>query len=1374
MAITRNLQQLVQDAGVTPLVAPEPCLSAPRQINVSTSEVDRNLAWRMLVEQRKTQPGYEDPNKKIFLFKSSKEKEKLQDPRLWEFSQDELDQALSAVIGKQSSSSGLVQAFLERGAKVNHIETASETRTKGFKKTDTVSRKRSNVLQRAATMRKSDTVSLLASSGADQKTLDEGLRAALASNDQFSIEELLRHGADINKCPDALAGTIRSGDLSYVRILLRNPKPILPDTISASLLEAVQQRSEVIISLLAGYGANPNFDNARALKLAVSLCEYRLAVAMAAGPMHLTPSTLQDVFSLTVRMPSQQDMQQFVELLLCCGLAPDTLGLPALLVQAVKSNNVYLAQLLVEYGVSADLNQAEALRSSLSCSKWRMVDIVLNAPITSADACVALNALPRQTPRNERLKIMGALVKYGARGAALGDWLIRAVEDNDPPLLSFLVRSGAPLDSDGHKALKIVITRKDVNNLKVLLEGKIEAKSLALVFPLLYHGYSPSERLLTSTLLLQHGARGVQVDQALIDSVADATTSRDPLLIEELLRHHANVNYDGGKSVHLAVAQADMPILRKLCGSRPSLQTTSTALPIAFERSGKRHSTTLQIIELLSAHGVLQDHAARALRIAVDGGSSNLDIIDRLISVEPKLIDSAFQFAIGLQDSTKKLAIVEALFRIGIPQNTLDAELISETQKAIISNDFKILMLLLDNGASVNANEGKALKLAVGVRSKVLTRTLLSGRRPAIESVITKAFRTLSHDGQPDTSSEAIAIAQELLQRGVEQPAIDSAFRTALSGTKHYDNTEQLVDLLLQFKANVNSADGTCFAFAAEKNDFNIFSKMLTHDPDFNKIIPCLLISKLHEDTLINVLKLCFEHSLSTDTLDGGKHFQEPLLISALRGYPRGEALTTLLLDNGCKANAVSRYVLDPAVGEETVPALIWALAQPQKLISASVTIDTVTASISRSSPTSEMTALHIAAREGRFEVVDVLLSRVADASSRDRWNRSPLFYASTLPVPSTVGLLCKAKALANDSSLHEAARSLNLENVALLIEHSHNPNFKSRLHGGRNALGELCIGVHVTNSIQRTRLRQMIRLLLDAGTNPKSQARNERSSVLLALDNPHCALEVTEALLETEVGDKQALNDEKHLFKDAAGLWYSPLKYVQLVPSFSRDRCREQLIEMLQDKGCKHRFYAEGPEQPDGAEGLPGPIRYLVDRYNEHKLSLRLAKEAHEHTQRLTQLAHIDDLRRKKERDDAYLAYQAAVHAQDLAHGKSKHSFELSRVRETEEIRRDQHTLMHNLLMSQEDDAATRRLQLGNNQAAADRDNERLAMHQRNSMESKMLKEKEDVYDRNVKRQFKVADRMDKSAKLHASLEQGMPAQAPLQIEQYGMLDKS
>jgi hypothetical protein len=446
----------------------------------------------------------------------------------------------------------------------------------------------------------------------------------------------------------------------------------------------------------------------------------------------------------------------------------------------------------------------------------------------------------------------------------------------------------------------------------------------------------------------------------------------------------------------------------------------------------------------------------------------------------------------------------------------------------------------------------------------------------------------------------------------------------------------------------------------------------------------------------------------------------------------------------------------------------MWALAQPQKLVSTSVlqALLNAKASPTRCAPISELSPVALAAREGRQDVVQELLKFGADPSVRDKWNRSALFFASSSPITRVVQSLSE-HALKDDGSLHEAARCLQVENATIMIKQGHNPNFPSRLHGGRNALGELCLHAEVTSGSQRTKARQLVRLFLDNGANPKFKARNERSTVVLALDNAHSPLEVTDALLETEVWE--GLNDEKHMYRDEKGLWYSPIKYVELVPFPSRARHMKELLELLRDKGCEPKYYSEHPEQPQGAIGMPAPIAKLADRQKEHQLSLKLAKEASDHARMLDEEKHRDLLRRKREQQDAEMAAAAAAQAQWKALEQSKHEFEIQRVQTAERMKRSEKVAWHNLLTEQERDMAAQRQQIEDRKASANYAHEaklakqrQLELEHRTGLERKALLEKEQLFERNVSRQKQLTDRLDESAKLHAGLRQERPAIEP------------
>jgi ankyrin repeat protein len=1338
-----SLNELIRNAGVIPAER-QPCLPSAAQPLIVASEDDHMQVRSILLDRRAKNPESKNVLKSIF--KSSKEKDKSNE--VGQFSQDELDQALCAVIVSPTTGPGLIQAFLSLGAKVNIIETP-EKKKKSGNQANTALRRRSTVLQQAASLRKADGVNILASSGADQTTLDEGLKAALTANDQATIQELLRHGSDLNNFPSALSNAVRSNDVNLVRLLLRAPKPLRSGVISSCLPAAVQQSSDAIASLLVAYGADPNFDSASALQMAIGKQDYKMAVALIAGPMPLTQATLQGLLDTTMRLPNRQATLQFLQILFCCGLPNDSRGLPDFLISLARSNDTAAAKMMLSYGVSTVTNDAECLREAIAKSNWTLVDAVLQTSVAPQHASAALAALPSTAPQPDRLRVVHVLLQKGATGPLLGPLLSQATRERDSQMMELLLGAGAPVDSGDNSALHFAIVNKDVQSLRTLLNVRVSPETLASLFPLLRNDFSSSEKREISHLLLGSGAHGPQVDQALVEAIADTTPGRDSALITELVRKGADVNYHNGKVLALAAAQIDLSLLRLLCNAKPKASSTSAALPLAFDSRGGRHSRTLDIFDLLLTNGVEEKPAGKALQVAINGGPENTDIVKRLLAASPRLLSTAFEHTIALEDVQKKTPVLEALLNIGVTQAALDKALLTETRYALVTNDTTSTKLLLGQGASVSYKNGEALSVAVASGNSSLTALLLSGKHQPSRSSVTKAFRTLFTDESlklAKDKSGIYKIAQTLLDRGVEQPAIDSALRAVLSNEYDGQITESVVDLLLSSEADVSAVDGTCFVFAAQKHSHTIFEKLMLQNPKFGVIVPALLSSKLQDEVVVTALQTCFDHGCTMNQLETGRN-KTPTLITAMTVHPRNAPLITLLLDNGLESKASTPTILYPQTGPEVISALLWALAQPQKRISDAVISALLEAGapMTFASPISETTALHLAAREGRHNIVTALLERGSDVDACDVWNKSALFYASGSVTGEAVVKVLAKRALWNDGSLHEAMRELNVEAARVLVERGHDPNFPSRFHGGRNALGELCLNASVTTPQQRSKLRQILRLLLSNGANPKFRARNEKSAVILALDNAYSALPITEALLETEVW--QDLNDPSHIYRDpSTGLHYSPYSYIELLPYLSRTSIKAALLDLLRDKACLPVYYSESPLQPVGASGIPAPIAKLVDKQKEHELAIRHEKEKFEHTRTIEETSHKDMLRRRRESQDAELAAQSKAASHWTSLEQQKHDFEVKRVREAERMKRGERVAWHNLVQQQEQDAATKR------QTAEDRkmsmamaaeskmvEQRKQELEHRAGVERRTLKEKEEHYERNVRRQKEV-----------------------------------
>ncbi|KAL6711325.1 hypothetical protein ACN47E_005856 [Coniothyrium glycines] len=550
-----------------------------------------------------------------------------------------------------------------------------------------------------------------------------------------------------------------------------------------------------------------------------------------------------------------------------------------------------------------------------------------------------------------------------------------------------------------------------------------------------------------------------------------------------------------------------------------------------------------------------------------------------------------------------------------------------------------------------------------------------------------------------------------------------------------------MIDLLLQHNAHVNTADGACFVFAAQKEDSFTFEKLLLHGPKFTTVIPALFTSKLSEGALVASLKLCLKHGLVLSEVERGDH-KMPLLILALTEYPRGNSIMKFLLTNGLNPGIFTEDVVDVSTGPETMPIILWALNQPQKRISDAVIITMVEAgaSVIRTTSASDMTALMLASRESRHELVSTLLKWGSEADARDTWNRSALFYASRLGASSssTVQVLASIT-LKNDGSLHEVTRTLQRSCAAILIQNGHDPNFPSRLHGGRNVLGELCLNGHVASSKDRSALRQILRLLLDNAANAKFKVRNEKSCLLLALDNAYSAQSILEALLETEVW--QDINDPAHIYHDpTTSLCYSPISYISHIPTPSRTpSVKAALTTLLLNASCEPKYYSLSPTQPVGATGIPPNVLQLVNAQRSHDLALSHAKERAEYERSATERLHLDGLRRAKEKQDADIAAQSAAQAHTLLLERQKHEFEIQRMAGTEATKRAERAKWHSMSMEQERDAAARRLSVERTKAGVEEraiEVRKGELEHRVGVERRLLKDKEEVYERNVARQ--------------------------------------
>jgi ankyrin repeat domain-containing protein 50 len=289
----------------------------------------------------------------------------------------------------------------------------------------------------------------------------------------------------------------------------------------------------------------------------------------------------------------------------------------------------------------------------------------------------------------------------------------------------------------------------------------------------------------------------------------------------------------------------------------------------------------------------------------------------------------------------------------------------------------------------------------------------------------------------------------------------------------------------------------------------------------------------------------------------------------------------------------------------------------------------------------------------GRHDILERLIELKVNISAPDCFKRSPLFYAATRGDAMSVHLLLENGAQSNDGSLHEAARLCQKGIVAMLLQNGHDPDYACDLHGGRTALGELCFRATLASGEQESLGYDTMKLLIDS--SPQFALRVKGKTVLhLTLHNDQ-PVEVTRALLRfPEIYNDIRTDSETFRFEDSRKISMSPDRYVTEYCKCSQG-LKDMLIDLLEKKQCKEKWFKKNGEQLDDCKGLPQGLKEAMDQQD-------IADQAELRAIRRRQLSanadlKIENVRHKarmlqsKEQTDANLYNTQRINEQQLAH---------------------------------------------------------------------------------------------------------------------------
>ncbi|KAK6828152.1 ankyrin repeat containing protein [Apiospora arundinis] len=1009
-----------------------------------------------------------------------------------------------------------------------------------------------------------------------------------------------------------------------------------PEVISKLLIEEVQnilktpleKRTMSVVGTLLANGADINEHNGEALCRAVAAADTPMVdLLFRANP---NPHTLSFAMPHALRIKDPMDRLTFAQRILEGGIPPVEVNRALVFAVNTYPDDIPLINALLSY---ADTKDGLALIEAIKGESQDVVELMLGKKKFTPE--VLNNGFAQATRgknRRQRSISCGSLLKAGASGEVVSDALLAAATDGDLELGTIIVQNGGSIDHKDGQAVVEACRSGATGVLGMLLsgEGHIAQQVLQKGFQAATEISDLERRAEIFKLLLQQGITGEVVDAQLISAERFGDAGTD--LLKLLLAYGASPDYKNGEAVAMATKSAFLANLEMLLG------------------------------------------------ITEVGGKQKKPSSATLV----RAIDSCWNLS---RDT--RYTVMSWIFQAGKPA---PSTLHSALGRVVNEEDpeERLIQLLVANRASPAASGCQTLIDATRTLPPSMFAHLLESKvSPEDSSLVFKQAFALENVGSW-LSASGLEIARLLLGKGASGDGVSSAFAAILS--KYAEDpgnlTQSFMELLLAHDADINYNQGEALQVAASQGKPDLVRRLLQQNPNTESLTLAfrrIFDVETSEDDICELIHLFTEHDDTENRVDVMYTYPdaEPVIIRALSRFPRSTAILQALLDAGYYHDQMISYqVMDEVEEHEQVTLLAWALLQPQKKISSAVISMLIDkgAKVNFETRITRITPLMLAIDARRQDVVKSLLLAGAEVDVTDATGRSPLSTASAIGGELAITMmsnLLAAGASRNDGSLHNAARELNVQAMQILTEYRHEPDFPSPQHGGRSALGELCL--HAADSGHTTAIKEKAMekainfLLQDSDITLQSDGK---SVLLLALESVD-PLTTAKVLLRADMW--KHINKPFNQYTDGQ-FTYSPTQYVLRV--LPQTEITPQILALLKANRGTDVYYANSGPQPEGAMGMPESV---LSAEQERKARMeRAARESEDHAAMIARQkelaavqaqiwaaqAELEDARKKRAHSEELSAIQERAHVEEQLFAKA---LAQQRAKQTEEVMHQQ-----------------------------------------------------------------------------------------------------
>ena len=935
---------------------------------------------------------------------------------------------------------------------------------------------------------------------------------------------------------------------------------ILVKEVETLLKAPPERRPLAVLKSLITAGADVNAHKAAALCHAVAAADTSITDLL--FNERPTPSSLEQALPHALHIQDPMDRLTFTQKLLEAGASQREANRALVYALQAFASDLPLLGILAS---KADSSDGEALLEAIRQQKGDIVELLLvKTPQKYSSDVVnkALTAAVGTGDKVQRQSICSALLRAGACGAEVSDALLKAASDGDLALGALLLENGASVDHREGQAIVEASRAGAVEVLVMLLGTKsdITNHTLAKGFQAATQVGDLKKRGEILRLLLEKGVQGEVVHAQLVSAARFGEDAEH--LVRLLLEFGADVNYNNGEAIWTATRSAVLGSLKLLLG----VVTVSTS-------QVKPSAATL----------------LRALKAT------------KKLSKDPRY------------------QVIEWLFEAGLP---ITDEIHVALNKAVKDDpDLRLIRLLTSRGASPLSNGCETLiDAAQSLMVDVLAIFAESEIPPNDASwAFRQAFTPITSETW--LSEAGLQAATILLKKGAEGESLSLALSAAIDavGSDKDSLARQFVQTLIDFKADVDHEDGIVVQKAAKKADSELVAQTLKQKPNSHTVsmsFPYIFDADLSEEDTLALVSLFADYQDGENRLDAmfSHPTSEPVVFRAVSSFPRSLKILERLLDAGYYYDQMKMVqVMEEIEEEEQASLLFWCLLQPQKKVSSNIIELLVQrgAKVNFETRLSKTTPLMLAIQNRWPDLVKILILAGAEVDRTDVTGNTPLTMATRIGGDlgtSMMSNILAAEPSKNDGSLHNAASELNMRALQVLAEFGHDIDFPSPLHGGRSALGEVCLNAAHAGPLSAAQEKDMEKImvyLLERNTDVT--LRSDGMSVLHLALNSADPVTTTKALLK--VGLWKHINKSFNTYTDGT-YTYSATKYVELV--LHESDAQGSLLELLKANRAVDVYYANDGAQPEGAVNLPEEL-LRADRERRARVE-RIASEAEDH----------------------------------------------------------------------------------------------------------------------------------------------------------------